>query len=347
MVKVKEYLKKSKTVVKCYRELRYRYRVLKNLFKDNISEKRKNISIYNIMELSADINELRTFERYICNDFYGNISSIKEYIGMKQIRSSNIAVEHGIYYADHFWGNDVESGMAILFTPSRRRVGVLSKVTNQKIYPIGPLIHYAKEILSDDFIEAEKIKNGKTLLVFPVHSTHHNEVKYDDKDFCKEIEKIKKREQFATVLICLYWKDILRGYAKNYLDFGFKCVTAGHIYDMNFLPRLKSIIKIADMTMSNSVGTHIGYCVYLNKSHYIVDTEYEYDIKNYKNEAREFMEKYKRDEGIERIKKVFSEYNEEITEEQKRIVEEFWGTNCIRTVDEMRELFNKAKKYQD
>ena len=66
------------------------------------------------------------------------------------------------------------------------------------------------------------------------------------------------------------------GHTETYLEHGFECVTAGHIYDPFFLSRLKSIIDLATITTSNEIGTHIGYCIFMGKPHYFYNSSVEY-----------------------------------------------------------------------
>lgn len=77
-------------------------------------------------------------------------------------------------------------------------------------------------------------------------------------------------------LIYLYWKDAVLGKDKEYMDNGFTIVTAGYQSDFRFLKRLKTFIKLSDFTMSNAVGTHVGYCVVLDKPHYIFSQKISY-----------------------------------------------------------------------
>ena len=76
----------------------------------------------------------------------------------------------------------------------------------------------------------------------------------------------------------LYYQDILNGDAAIFEDAGFVVVTCGYREDCHFLERQRTLIKLADFTMSNSIGTHVGYCVYMGKPHYSFKQWYEYDI---------------------------------------------------------------------
>jgi hypothetical protein len=86
---------------------------------------------------------------------------------------------------------------------------------------------------------------------------------FDTKEFLKIIEE--KRKGFDSVIVCLYFKDIQLGRANEYIEKGYKVTTAGHINDACFLNRLKTIIELSDYIISNGVGSHIAYGLYLNK----------------------------------------------------------------------------------
>lgn len=196
-------------------------------------------------------------------------------------------------------------------------------------------MQYVDCTLSSAEQENFKKKLGRTLLVFPNHSSHYIETKFDERDLILEIEKVKNK--FDTVLVCMYWKDILLKKEQPYKDKKYKIVTAGHIFDYNFLPRLKSIIKLADVTMSNAIGTHMGYCVYLGKPHYLFLQKFNC-VENGKlivdadklGEVDESLCIIKYDAEFQRnIEKQaimhFGEYKESLTNEAINFVKEYWG----------------------
>ena len=114
----------------------------------------------------------------------------------------------------------------------------------------------------------------------------------------------------------IYYKDILNNiYPKYFEDAGFKIVTAGNLYDINFLSRLKLIIQLADFTASTSIGTHTGYCVYLNKPHFLIKQKIKIskDDKTSKIEFRDgkshqVMESWNKVDGILPNRKVMGKY---------------------------------------
>ena len=152
-----------------------------------------------------------------------------------------------------------------------------------------------------------------------------------NKDVLNDVEKMISRLKnicmrggFETVFVNMYYYDILHtDYAKYYLEAGFKIVTAGHQLDIYFLSRLKSIIELSDYTVSNSVGTHLGYCIWMNKPHYIIDDQ----IINETNER-----------DYKKIGSFFLTYTEQIQPEQYAVVAKYWGFDSVRTSEELKSI---------
>ena len=107
-------------------------------------------------------------------------------------------------------------------------------------------------------------------------------------------------------------------------------VTAGSSNDPSFLSRLRSIIQLGDVGVTNAVGTHIGYCVSLGLPVYFLKMVID------RSEERGTLLRYMagrysdalRDQTMQaegEIEACFREYREFITEEQYRIIEKYWG----------------------
>ena len=100
-------------------------------------------------------------------------------------------------------------------------------------------------------------------------------------------------------------------------------MTCGYREDCHFLERQRTLIKLADFTMSNSIGTHVGYCVYMGKPHYSFKQWYEYDIvlHSEKDTAKAQGELFEQ----EVVRDAFSSCEEAITEQQLSICKKYWG----------------------
>ena len=192
-----------------------------------------------------------------------------------------------------------------------------------------------------------KAKLGRTLLVFPSHGIIGVTATFNNDEFIEEIERVRK--DFDTVLISLYWTDVLKpGLVASYEALGYKIVTSGHRFDLNFLSRQKSFIELADYTMSNNLGTHVGYCIHLNKPHYIFQQRVFYDAKDQKTQ-KHLSDASNQDNNLtyewelKEICEAFNQYEIDITEKQREIVEEYWGESYIRTPEELRNLLRYSK----
>ena len=317
------------------------------------SKKRENLKFTEIEKLSQPIekadNYLITgeigFSRY-CMD-----KILKEYANFPLDENIHALFEHGIqltdYCNDFFRVHEYEPSIV----PSQYRVEVLKKQKNYNgSYAIGPYIHYAKSLLNSDEFNEEKERLGKTLLVFPSHSIEGLVSSFDYEIFCDEIKNLSS--DFDSVRICMYYKDVNLKRFKPYQKKGFEIITAGHFHDYNFMPRLKSIIETSDMTMSNEIGTHLGYCIYLNKPHFLFNNQ-DTTYKEEKNgENSELMVKHYNisekkkinNENIENIKKYFSKFETKITANQYELIKYLWGFDEIKTPEELNNIFQEINK---
>ena len=177
--------------------------------------------------------------------------------------------------------------------------------------------------------------------MFFSHSGTGESVSFDLDALIEKINSIKKN--FKTVVISLFWSDINPEIGKRLLGEGYKIFSSGHRYDYYFLSRQKTMIKLADMTMSNSTGTHLAYCSYLNKPHWIVRQEIKTIALNEKGVAnmaisemqgKDIVNQQENDE----LYNTFAEYNEWLTEEQKKVCDKYFGLSYVRSVDEMKEI---------
>ena len=225
---------------------------------------REELALTEIAKLSEDIPGC--YLSSISTDFdepnfYGSYKILRDYAGLNHLilPPRNITIQHGYVFEMLTW--EKEKLEKVNFVWSKAVLDMFKQYTaNENIYPIGAPFFYADSILSDEEIMAEKERLGKNLLAFPMHSSHNVDTNYDPHTFIDILKE--ERKHFDTVRVCLYWKDLLRGEAEIYLENGFECVCCGHIFDVNFLRRQKALFEICDATISNGVGSHVGYSVY-------------------------------------------------------------------------------------
>ena len=261
-------------------------------------ERRKRLSLFDYQSLAQP---LPYAARHVTKgmNLYGYSYIFPLYAGIKKI-NSKLGIEHGLYFS--VAGKRNES----IITMSDYRESFLLD-NHSKAVKIGPYIHYADPLLNRDEQDMLKKQLGKVLLVFPTHSHDSLTSVYDVNGFLHFIEQ--KKTQFDTVVICMYWKDILLGKADPYKQMGYSIVTAGHVYDIYFLSRLKTIIELADVVAANDIGSYVGYCLYMQKSFYLFSQTIEYQAgESLQAFHKEINQRSSEDwKGFEEIRKNFTE----------------------------------------
>lgn len=302
---------------------------------------RKFESIFNIEKLSKPI-VFYPHSPIKDSNFYGVYKDLLEYSLLMNIDSS---IEHGLYLGSYVPKASMTSTVKSIITFSKNReIHLKNHGFSKPIYTIGPYIHYAKDLYSVNQVRQEKKKWGKILLVFPSHSIKGMYSEFNIAEFINEISK--RSVGFDTTFICLYYEDILKNnFVEDYKNAGFKIVTAGHKYDTYFLRRLKYIINLSDFTLSNAVGTHIGYCIYLNKPHLLIHQKITHhytsdrSIGEFRNK-RQTRDLYRENEII---REAFMEESQDITSNQLKVANYFWGFDQIKTRGELNELLKSTK----
>jgi hypothetical protein len=306
---------------------------IKNIYVVYEINKRKKISIFDYKRLSKPLAFFPT-SLMKNNCVYGHARIFSKVL--ENINFNQCFIEHGLYFGPYISEYEDIARLTTIITFSDYRKNILKGQLNKNVITVGPYIQYTDNLLNNDMIKKTKMQLNKTLLYFPSHSIKGVDKIYDHNIILNEIEEIKSKYRFDTILVCMYFNDILKNIDNLYIKYNYKIVTAGHFYDYNFLSRLKSIIELADMTISNDVGTHTGYCIILNKPHYIIEQKKE--IKLSKDNKDTWFFDSKNDEywtlhykAKQEVCNAFSTYSSTITQHQRDIVEKYWGKIYVKS----------------
>lgn len=272
--------------------------------------------------------------------YYGALPVLLDYAGLNSmtIPPVNLGVQHGYVFEIRNWEKSKLDKRNLVW--SKKLVDMYHEHTsNPDVYAIGAAFFYAKSLLNQEQIKEEKKRLGKNLLAFPMHSQGSVDTNYDPNKFLNVLAEERKR--FDTVRVCMYWKDILRGTHKVFEDAGYEVVCNGHIFDLNFLRRQKTLFELADATISNGVGSHIGYSLFMNKPHWLIDDEYKYVDTSKSGDAQDLTDVSELD-NFKQVKSAFLDnYNYAVTQSQRSIIDEFWGISDMKNSEELRKLFLK------
>jgi hypothetical protein len=111
-----------------------------------------------------------------------------------------------------------------------------------------PQVHYRR------MNRIERRPDAAGTLAFPCHSSHHVEARFDDGAYAKALRNLPAALQPAVV--CVYWRDLMAGRHRPYLDEGLRVVSAGHMFDPDFIARLYGYLPFFRYVTGNEVGTH-------------------------------------------------------------------------------------------
>lgn len=328
MRKLMVFILKNSEVVLYFYNLFYRIKNKKKYYAENT--RRESLSIFDYKALYQPIPYYPE-EKVRDTNYYGYARAIKKYAGVDRINS---LMEHGLFLGNRILTAEGYRTTRSVITFSQNRVDSFKHHGMKKpIVAIGPYIHYAEPLLNDEEFKKLKTELGRVLLVMPAHAAKGYVVDYSHQLLLDFIDKV--RDEYDTVMVCVHFRDMLNDpeCVSDYEEKGFRIVCAGNEYDYNFVRRLKSIIMLSDYVLSNNHGSNTGYCLYLGKPQTIV---YDKDFVKkgysyYTDEAKSI-----RDAQVKEIEGAFTEYSPLITDEQRAIIDKYWGISLIKSPEELR-----------
>lgn len=276
-----------------------------------------------------------TRELHAPSAFYGHADALKRHAGLPSRARPKVAIAHGVG-SGHVWDVDASARVPTYLCASPHQARRYSEIASgdRVAEPIGPMILYAQA--------PPEPPSARRLVAFPAHSTHHVDAIYDVGRFADRLDEV--RREWDEVQVCVYWRDVLRGAHRAYIERGFECVTAGHIYDRRFLDRLRKTLAGATSVISNEVGSFLFYAVAMGRPVWVVD-----DQVRYRAESAAVLRRDQADQDewavlSETFRAAFAVERAEPTLEQIALVEEHSGVSHHREPAEMRELLAEAEQ---
>lgn len=310
-----------------------RHEAMKNLmlFEDAIKNKHNNKDNISVIRSNSDYGHeywIKKFSHW-GHSIYGLIEH-----GLFLGRNSNMV---GLEY-------DYEFRTILTYGDYREEV-LMSAFPEYRIYKIGPRIAYAQT--NNEYLEMlRNNSNGKKIMtLFPAHSSNVIKASYDVSYLVTEARRIMQDRGIDYLQVCLPNADIVNGNAEAFRKEGCNIVSAGKD-PIDFLPRLRAIIESSDLTMSNTLGTNLGYCVYLGKMQILVPQQHSFEGRK-KELHKELMvmhssnskEEFKKEENT--FLELFSSHSSnEINNAQYKICDYYWGFSHVKSKNEIHDLLS-------
>jgi hypothetical protein len=274
------------------------------------------------------------------NDFYGQAAVLKKYGGFPDHYSLRAVLEHGLFFDDWMWDVDRFARLPLYFSSSAHRARIQTRETGRSSIPIGFGFLYAMSTFRAIHGNEEEKNIRRGTIVFPSHSTHHVTAVYDHEAYAGTLEALPERHKPVTV--CIYWKDFLHGYHVPYEKKGFPIVTAGHIFDPDFLYRFYDICRHFQYSTSNNIGGHLFYSIksgcsffYTPSNEITHEVHADVPVGGFTSMSRMIKE---------RMISLFSEPKEAMDREQMEFVDEYVGTAHFKNCEELGDLFRFSEK---
>ncbi|HIK33958.1 MAG TPA: hypothetical protein IGS17_12215 [Oscillatoriales cyanobacterium M59_W2019_021] len=279
---------------------------------------------------------LETSEIFVANAWYGMSRILKEYVGIPQEQSLKVVIPHGICLSPtHVWEEEVRSPLPAIYCYPAYREAIYLKSSQDYKNSQATLLSASPFVYLTELLKNCPQPTRKGTLFFPPHSTGLVTVKMDLETLAEQLAQLD--EEYQPVTVCVYWKDFNLGLHQPFQKKGFPIVSAGHIYDSDFLFRLYHLFSLHKYAASTTLGSHIFYAVQSGCSYFHLDANLKV------SHTAKTPELVKQDVAQipnsieEEIQSVFARPHPEITVEQKQLVDRYLGTQYFKSPQALRQ----------
>jgi FkbM family methyltransferase len=212
------------------------------------------------LEALAAERPLATVEAFKPNDFYGHATVLKRYAGLPETFAIRAVMPHGPSFCHKLWDTELKDPCpTILAISDQQRALYQEQCPHKRVTVIGSPVLYAARLMEDELSDLRARARGT--IVFPTHSTHHVTVEFDHPAFIDELRALP--DDLQPVRVCLYWRDIQLERHLAYQRAGLACVTAGHMFDPEFVPRVLRLLSSHRHAIANKLGSCVYYAAAL------------------------------------------------------------------------------------
>lgn len=196
-------------------------------------------------------------ESFWCNLHYGAAHILKAYSGWPMERPLPCVIPHGVYTNDaYLHPAEPAAPLPAIFAFPEYLARLWAKHSRKLIIPGASPLLYAKALL-----EYAPRADAAGSIFFPVHSTTYAGVRVDGEALAAALLRLDR--SLHPVTICLHWSDLNQPPHEAFQRAGFRCVSAGHINDPEFLFRWLHLLSSHKFAGSNGHGSSMFYALAL------------------------------------------------------------------------------------
>lgn len=200
-----------------------------------------------LLELAAD-RPAPAPDKFWSSNVYGIGKWLKRYVGYPDRLPLCAEIDHGPHWVSVPHKMYLESQAPLLLFHNQQQVDSFRDFGAKPCAAAGSAFAYYR------WMNGIRVASDAAgTLAIPTHSTHHLKTTFDWRAYCRDLRSLPAR--FQPVTISLYWKDILNGTHRVFLEEGFEVVTSGHIYDDRFIERFYRNLSRHRFVTSNEMST--------------------------------------------------------------------------------------------
>ncbi len=184
---------------------------------------------------------------------YGMGFWLKKYLHIPNFIPLRVEMDHGVPILNKPTQCQLLSPNIIFVTRRSQKLELKRRANKDSLVMGSPLV-YCRHL--------NKIGKSQSTLgtvAFPVHSTHLINVIADWDLYADALLNLPT--EFHPITVCLYWKDLLDGHHKTFLNKGIEVVTAGHMADPDFPLNFYKILRSKKYSTSNFLGSYSFYSI--------------------------------------------------------------------------------------
>lgn len=282
----------------------------------------------NLASLCAD-RPLVTPELFRLNGYYGMDRILKRYAGLPDDYHLKVALPHGPGFArTKVWRGLAHAPLPALWCYPRYLRLLYERASNKKVIVGASPFLYLLRML-------DRVNQGerKGTIFFPAHSTRFLTVNDNPELMVARLQELPV--EYHPVTVCMYWQDFLQGRHVPFESAGFRIVSAGHMFDPEFLVRFYYLCALHRYAASNTVASPTFYSIKAGCSFFLLDCGPVARL----GPARYEAESYGFSIGSnDRMRRLFTPRHPQATPRQLKVSDYFLGSNYVLSPIELREM---------
>ena len=271
-------------------------------------------------------------KRYGISEMYSQGRVIREYSGFPEWLPLCVNMDHGAGDYSHVLKSEIEMDSYAYLAFSRHKRDVFRRCSDKPCYQIPhPFTLYRR--INDVRVD----EKAYGTISFPAHSSSDIKCNFDVNAYIGVLKTLPVDMQ--PVSVCLFSLDVLSGMHIPFIEAGIPVYTAGNISDIRFVDRYYDILHRFKYATSNCSGSYVYYSVEMGIPFSIVGEPVAYFNEgniDWKMGDFDLPETFSKDTEC------FNGIHREITECQKRVVQDCFDCSEALSGDELRSLLYKA-----